>query len=93
MSIPDHLSHGTAYVHGKLKCRCGPCQEWRREHDRNRPPRGKNKPRKPVEHWYVCANQWGMTFAEHEYSRTGLCIRCGADKTTELFWEQRWETQ
>lgn len=85
--------HGTAYVHGKLKCRCLECQEYRREQDRLRPPRGKNRP--PVDReelgWYVCATRWGQTYAEHEYSRIGICIRCKAHRATEEYWEARWK--
>lgn len=94
VALPDGVSHGTWRAHRKFKCRCLRCQEWSREIDRNRPPRGKNKPRKPASEltgWYVCATRWGATYAEHEYSRTGVCIRCKADRATEEHWEARWK--
>ena len=57
VKLPAGVRHGTWRAHRKLKCRCKRCQEYSRNIDRNRPPRGKNKPRElrePDTGWYVC---------------------------------------
>lgn len=97
VDLPPGARHGSSYAHRRFKCRCGPCQAWRREYDSGRPPRGKNAPGgrralDPEAGWYVCANRWGATFREHEYSRVGVCIRCGADRPTESHWERVWRS-
>lgn len=95
VDLPDGVHHGTRKAHRRFRCRCGPCQEWSREDDRNRAPRGKNRPLElpPETGWYVCANRWGASFPEHEYSRIGVCVRCKADRPTEEYWERIWEQQ
>lgn len=94
VSLPTGVDHGTRKAHRKFRCRCLPCQEWSRDDDRNRPPRGGNTRKDPSPNtgWYVCANRWGATFTTHEYNRLGTCIRCGAVRATEEHWERKWQS-
>lgn len=35
VELPEHLRHGTSTSYCKpYRCRCDPCQEWRRAYDR-----------------------------------------------------------
>lgn len=90
--IPNHLKHGTSYVHRHYKCRCGLCQEWRRAYDRQRDQASRRKPDRRLQWggWYVCVI-WGEARGEHEYDGGQRCIRCGADRRTEEFWEAKWQ--
>lgn len=94
--LPPHLNHGESYVYRHYKCRCTKCQKWRRDYDQKRRDkttrRGKwGGKRSPHSGWYVCANQWAVTFAEHAYNWRGACTRCGRDRQTEEFWERKWQ--
>lgn len=93
VEIPDHLKHGTSYVHRHYGCRCAECQSWRREYDQARPKkRRRGKPTRDLRkgYWYVCLGRYGVTYEEHEYTRTGICVRCGAHKGVEDYWEAQW---
>jgi hypothetical protein len=93
VDLPEGKEHGTPYAHRRRGCRCARCQAWRRAYDKGRNREIRDGARKVREqgHWYVCANRWGATFAEHEYNRWGTCLRCGTDRKTEEFWERRWQ--
>ena len=93
VELPDGVFHGTSFAHRWFKCRCIECQAWRREYDKDRKRDirdGKRIVRKQGK-WYVCITRWGQTFGEHEYNWNGRCIRCGADRETEEFWERKWQ--
>lgn len=95
VAIPGHLGHGSSYVYRAYECRCELCLEWFRSYHRNRDQAlraGLWKPRKrgPVS-WYVCCDDWGVTYGQHEYEHD-LCIRCGAEEATEEFWEKKWKS-
>lgn len=36
VQLPDKYKHGGATAYNKFRCRCEPCQEWRRSYDRHR---------------------------------------------------------
>lgn len=96
VDIPDHLRHGTSYVHRHYKCRCRRCQNWRRRYDQTRDQvrrHGAPQKRKRLQNggWYVCVI-WGEARGEHEYGSGNVCIRCSADRATEEHWEERWRS-
>lgn len=88
VKIPSHLRHGSSYVYRRYRCRCRRCQTWRRRYDREVYAA---KRRKNPGGWYACLGSWGVTHAEHEYDHAGTCVRCGANRTTEEFWERKWQ--
>ena len=92
VDIPDHLSHGSSYVHRWYGCRCKDCQSWRREYDQQYRADGGNRRGRPARErgWYVCLGWYGVTYEEHDYTRTGTCVRCDALKAVEDHWEQQW---
>ena len=84
------MSEVPVHTYRHRGCKCEPCRAIRREYDRGRDRRIRDG-RKRLRGWYVCLGKWGATYAEHEYSRVGVCIRCGADRPTEEHWEREWE--
>jgi hypothetical protein len=94
VTLPPGVHHGTAKAHQMpYRCRCVQCLTWRREYDVNRPRRDyEPRPKaSPDAGWYVCADTYAVTYAEHEYDPADLCIRCRADRETEELWEARWK--
>ena len=95
MELPPHLHHGgsTAY-HAPYRCRCEACLDWRWAYDqkRSRSYSRKERPDKIGRHpWYVCVDEDSFTYGWHHYHDGARCIRCGANKQTEEFWEARWK--
>lgn len=95
VDIPEHLSHGTSYVHRHYRCRCEECQEWRRSYDRNRDSSSRRGIWEPLDRrwptrrpWYVCARD-GRRHANHRYM-AGQCVRCDAEQGIEELWERKW---
>ena len=99
VGLPLHVKHGgsTAY-HAPYRCRCQSCLDWRRRYDRElaarhrgpEPVRRRTTGRSP---WYVCVDEYSLTYSWHDYDAVGRCWRCDAREETEIYWEQKWREQ